>query len=166
MRELHDVQAIPVEVTRHRGQMAEHVVERHQVAQRVEHRDREVETAGQAEVPHVGLHHGQLGPGRLRQLARPRAHRRAKVERGGHEPAARQVTSVRCRTSGELENRPRRAGIRRPVPTGPPQQRVHFGTKVTIGRCGLIELRLVIYSGHPTMMPDAIASTRPHRVAS
>jgi hypothetical protein len=47
------------------------------------------------------------------------------------------------------------------VLTGPPQQRVYLGRNVTIGTCGLIELRLVIYSGHPTMMPDAIASTAP-----
>jgi len=32
MRELHDVQATLVEVTPHRGQMAQHVIERHQVA--------------------------------------------------------------------------------------------------------------------------------------
>src|SRR5262249_15168126 len=53
MRELHDVQAVPVQVAPDRGQVAQHVVQRQQVAQRVEHGDRQIEAAGQAEVPHV-----------------------------------------------------------------------------------------------------------------
>jgi len=68
--------------------MPQHVVERHQVAQRVEHRDGEIDIAGEVEVPHVRLDDSQAELIRLGQLPGPRAHRRAEVECGDLKPAA------------------------------------------------------------------------------
>ena len=153
MRELHDVQPVPVQVAPDRGQMAEHVVEGEQVAQRVEHGDGQVDGAGQGEVPHVGLNHGERDPGRRRQVAGPGAHRRVEVERGGLQAAPGQVAGVLGRARGELENRPGRFAVL----AGPAQQGVHLGRDVAVGAGGLVVLGLVVDTRHPTMMPDAIA---------
>src|ERR1019366_4948948 len=89
MRELHDVEAILAEVTRDAAEMLEHLVEREQVAQRVEHGDGEVDLTGQVKVPHVRLDHGQADPGRLGQIPGSSAHGRVEVKGGGLEPAPR-----------------------------------------------------------------------------
>ena len=82
MRELHDVQPAGHEVGGHRRQVREEIVEREQVAGRVQHRDGEVEQdrgtarARDGEVAHVRLGHTQVDAGRLRLGGRVRAHRR------------------------------------------------------------------------------------------
>src|SRR6185437_5801043 len=68
MGEFHDVQAARVQVPSHRGQVTHHVVQGEQVAQRVQHRDGQVVAARAAEIPHVGLDHGQLEARLVRQL--------------------------------------------------------------------------------------------------
>jgi hypothetical protein len=76
MREFGDVQPARGQLPGHRRQVRQQVVEREQVAQRVEHGDGEVEFAGEAEVPHVGFDHGQPDSGRRGHGPGPRAHRR------------------------------------------------------------------------------------------
>ena len=149
MGELGDVQAARVQVPRHRGQVPEQVVERQQVAQRVEHGDGEIERAAQAEVPHVGLDDGQAGRGGRRQPGGSRAHRRAEVQRGDVQAAAGQFAGVLGRPGRELQDRAQRAGIRVPVLAGPPEQRVHLARDVAVGAGGLVEFRFVVDSGHP-----------------
>jgi hypothetical protein len=76
MHELGDVQAAGAQVTGDRRQVHHHVVERQQVAQRVQHRDGQVEPAVDGEVAHVGLDDGQPDRGGPRRLPRAGAHRR------------------------------------------------------------------------------------------
>jgi hypothetical protein len=69
-------------MSRHGGQVGDQVVEREEMADRIQHRDREVEMARDSEVPHVGLDDFQFDPGRLGAGGRVRAHRRRAVECG------------------------------------------------------------------------------------
>jgi len=130
------------------------VVEGQQVAQRVEHGDGEIELARNAEVTHVTLHHGQADRVRRREFPGPGAHRRAEIQRGGVQAAARQLAGVLGRPRREFQHRAQRTGIGVPVLTGPPQQRVDLHRDVAVGARGLVELGLVVDSRHPTMMPD------------
>jgi tetratricopeptide (TPR) repeat protein len=82
MCEFDHVQPARLLVRRHRGQVRDHVVECEQVADRVQHRDREIEMAGNTEIPHVRLGDVQFKPGALRARRRVVAHRRRPIEGG------------------------------------------------------------------------------------
>ena len=152
--EFGDVQAARGQVARHRGQVPEQVVERQQMAQRVEHGDGQIELAGEGEVPHVGLDDGQADRVRRRPFPGSGAHRGAEVHRGGVQATAGQFAGMLGRPGRELQDRAQRTRVRIPVLAGPPEQRVHLARDVTVGARGLVELRFVIDSRHPTMMPD------------
>jgi tetratricopeptide (TPR) repeat protein len=79
--EFEDVQAAGILVSRHRGQVRHQVVEREQVADGIQHGNREVETARDAEVPHVRLDDVKFEPGGLGPCRRVGAHCRRPVER-------------------------------------------------------------------------------------
>jgi len=144
--------------------VAEQVVEGEQVAQGVQHGDGQVELAGDGEVTHVGLHDGQGDVIRRRSLPGAGAHGRAEVHGGGVQAAAGELAGVFGRAGREFQDAVVavlavrswlfRPVLFRPVLFRPPEERAHLARNVAVGACGLVELRFVIDSWHPTMMPD------------
>jgi len=82
VREFCDVQPAGHQVGSHRGQVRDQVVQREQVAYRVQHGDGQVEPGRDAEVAHVRLDDVEFKPRRLGPGRRVPAHRGGTVERG------------------------------------------------------------------------------------
>ena len=104
MRELHDVEAAGRGVRSRRPQVRHQVIEVHQVAHRVQHRDDQAELAPEGEVTHVGVHDIQLQPFPLRLVPGPGAHRRVQVQGDRADAAPGQLEGVLRGTGRELEH--------------------------------------------------------------
>jgi hypothetical protein len=149
--ELDDVQAAVRQVPVHRDQVPDHVVEGEQVAERIQHRDGDIECVPDAKVAHVRLDHVQAGTRRLGLRRRVRAHRRGTVEHRRPQAAARELARVLGRPRGQLEHGSGRpAAGQRAVAGAPGEQGGHLGGDVTVGAGQLVQLWFVINAAHPS----------------
>ncbi len=165
VRELDDVQPARRLMGRHRGQVRDEVVQREQVAERVQHRDSEIKATGDAEVPHVRLDDVEVKPGGRRLRRRVRAHRRGAVERGRPQSAAGELQRVFGRARGEFDDRlDGRARIPLPVTGAPAQQGADFDGDVPVGTGELVQLGFVVDAAH--LSNDAGSTPRAGREAA
>jgi len=159
VRELGDVEPAGDQVGRHRGQVPHEVVEREQVAKRVQHGYGEVEGSFDAELPHVRFDHVEFQSGRLGLCRRVPAHRRGPVERGRAKSAPGEFQRMFGRAGGELENRPGAVAVVAGAATvpaalrvfaAPAQQGTDLGRDIPVGAGELVQLGFVVDSGHPS----------------
>ena len=159
VRQLHDVEPPGRGVRGRRPQVRDQVIEVHQVAHGVQHRDDQVEPAREGEVAHVGAHDLQPEPLPVRLVAGPGAHRRAQVQGDRGDTAPGQLEGVLRRAGRELQHRSGAAGhLALPGPRGVPHepafQGVYLTADVAVRAGELVHLRLVVDSGHPVIVPE------------